>query len=124
MYTGSCTQKEVKEHIVKSFSKSNSHLRIVISTIAFSMGIDIPDIRQVIHWGASDSLEGYIQETGWAGRDGCAVLYYSKRDNVFLDNDMIAYSTDDTFVKGKCYFRILKIVIMYQNVHVDAVISA
>ena len=59
MYT-SCTQEKVKENIVKSFCLSTGHLRIVIATIAFSMGLDVPDIRQIIHWGPSDDFESYI----------------------------------------------------------------
>ena len=31
------------------------------------MGLDVPDICQVVHWGPSDDLESYIQETGRAG---------------------------------------------------------
>jgi superfamily II DNA helicase RecQ len=106
MYTGSCTQKEVKEHIVKSFPQSTP-LRIVISTIAFSMGLDIPDVRQIIHWGASDSLEVYIQETGRAGRDGklcCSILYYDKRDNVHLDKNMISYCVNESICRRKLLF--------------------
>ena len=47
------------------------------------MGIDCPDVRQVVHWGPLDDAEGYVQECGWAGRDGkrsCALLFWSKRD--------------------------------------------
>ena len=54
---------------------------IVISTIAFSMGLDVPNIRQVIHWGPSEDFESYIPETGRSGRDGnlsCALLYYTR----------------------------------------------
>ena len=52
MYTGGCTKPEIKASIIKSFCAS-AHLRIVISTIAFGMGLDVPDIQQVIlgvHW--------------------------------------------------------------------------
>ena len=77
----SATDKSVKSSIVTSFCKIGSPLRIVICTIAFGMGIDCPDVRQILHWGVSSDVEMYIQESGRGGRDGkpaCAVLFYKK----------------------------------------------
>ena len=44
--------------------------RIVIASSAFRLGVDCPDISQVIRWGAPNTLEDLVQESGPAGQDG------------------------------------------------------
>ena len=65
----SCTEEVVKNEIIKRFTHE-SCLRVVLATVAFGMGIDCPDVREIIHLGPPSDLESYVQETGRAGRDG------------------------------------------------------
>lgn len=53
--------------------------RIMVATTAFGMGVDVPDIRLVIHFNLPLSVIDYYQQIGRAGRDGekahCVLLY-------------------------------------------------
>ena len=68
----------------------NNEVRVIVSTNAFGMGIDKPDVRFVVHIDLPDSLEAYFQEAGRAGRDelkAYAVLLYNSSDKFRLENE-------------------------------------
>ena len=61
----------------------SGEIPVMVTTNAFGMGVNKPDIRFVYHADVSESLDGYYQEIGWAGRDGEAaeaVLFYRSGD--------------------------------------------
>jgi ATP-dependent DNA helicase RecQ len=73
----------------------HNQLDVICCTNAFGMGINKPDIRQVIHFHFPSQLEAYIQEAGRAGRDGkssSSLILYSPRDShipkSFISNEL------------------------------------
>ncbi|KAK3933608.1 P-loop containing nucleoside triphosphate hydrolase protein [Diplogelasinospora grovesii] len=44
--------------------------RVIVATNALGLGIDIPDVRLVVHAGVPRRLRDYAQESGRGGRDG------------------------------------------------------
>jgi len=76
-------RRRVEEWIVAASRGERPGPRVVVATKAFGMGVDIPNIRFVVHLTPPDSVEDYYQEVGRAGRDrleAYAVAYYSPDD--------------------------------------------
>ncbi|KAJ8129591.1 hypothetical protein O1611_g4045 [Lasiodiplodia mahajangana] len=66
-------------------------VRIVVATIAFGMGIDKADIRNILHYDISSTVEEYSQQVGRAGRDGkpSFCMLYLCRDDFWLRENFV-----------------------------------
>jgi len=90
--------------------------RIMVSTNAFGMGIDKPDVRVVIHLDLPENIEAYYQEAGRGGRDGrkaFAVLLYNHTDIKQLSDKVEDSFPEIEFIKHtyQCLANFLKVAV-------------
>ena len=84
----------IKEKVLNDFILANSFYRIIIATSALGMGVNIPNIRNVFHFGLPSDVESYVQEIGRAGRDGgksVAVLSFRGCDKANANADIKSF---------------------------------
>ncbi len=63
---------------------------VLVSTCAYGMGVDKPDIRQVIHRTVPSTVEAFLQESGRAGRDrqrASSTVVYDSEDLAESEGD-------------------------------------
>lgn len=72
--------RDDKNKIQDEFMASDGGIEVIVATTAFGMGVDKDNIRMVVHYNISSSLENYMQESGRAGRKAdinarCYILF-------------------------------------------------
>ena len=85
------TDQDSKERIKEWFVKPDGNIEILICTVAFGMGVNIPNVDMVIHWGLPSSSQ-YWQEVGRCARDGrkgYALWYGYKRSVTKCEDEQL-----------------------------------
>jgi len=78
-------EPEARQQALEHFQQHRQP--VLVATIAFGMGVDRSDVGLVLHLALPASAEGYLQESGRAGRDGLpahCLLLYSPGDRISL----------------------------------------
>jgi RecQ family ATP-dependent DNA helicase len=86
-YSGWGTANDREQLLARFTGRSEPPARVVICTSAFGMGIDVPDVRLIVHWQHPASVEDFLQEFGRAGRDArasVAVVFTGAKDEGLL----------------------------------------
>ncbi|KAL9977065.1 hypothetical protein ACROYT_G014429 [Oculina patagonica] len=85
--TATATQQMVND-ITKALANfvTDSELRVVIATVAFGMGVNCPDVSQVIHFRSPSNLLSYAQEAGSFTSEKKKIL----ENELFLLRDSLA----------------------------------
>lgn len=87
--------KDTRNEIENSFYSDRE--AVMVSTCAYGMGVDKPDIRTVIHYSLPQNAADYLQESGRAGRDGKTSHAYA-----FLCNSFHESQLEELFSKDEC----------------------
>lgn len=92
------------------------HIRVMVATNAFGMGIDKADVRFVVHHQIPESIEAYYQQAGRAGRDSLrayAVVLYNELDQVAA-----ARRIESEYPDKKIIFNIYDLIFNYLQVSI------
>lgn len=96
------TPQNIQHFVLTQIMEEDSEIRIVFATSALGMGVNIPDIRRVIHHGVPGDMEQSVQEIGRGGHNGSqatAVLMYASYHLSHCGTTMRNYVKGE---EGKC----------------------
>lgn len=82
-----------------TLARFSSQPMIVVATVAFGLGVSVPDVRAVVNLGTPDTPEALWQQAGRAGRDGlpakCVLVTFPSDMNGGRDGMAAGSMTDD-----------------------------
>ena len=88
------TPEEIQMKVLESIVDPSGMVRLVFATSALGMGVNLPNIRRIIHLGIPRDMEEYLQEVGRGGRDGGrfeALMLYKPYHLAVCETDMKAF---------------------------------
>lgn len=74
------TLQRHKERVFESLFEVDGTCRVVFASTSLCMGVNMHDVRQVVHYGPPRQIEDFVQEIGGAGRDdkpAVSILLYT-----------------------------------------------
>lgn len=100
------TLQKHKDRVFDSLFALDGICRVVFATTALGMGVNIRDVRMVIHYGPPRHIDDFIQEIGCAGRDmnpSKAILLFNGNHLRQCDESVLQYASS----KNQCLRKIL-----------------
>ena len=108
-YIDSREWEKQKKQAAKSFKQNK--INTLVSTKAFGMGIDKPNVRFTVHYGIPSSIEAFYQEAGRAGRGNdvkdalCTIIISdeNKKEDDYLLNPVTSLNEIRERIEAKQY---------------------
>ena len=106
--------KKIRDQVSTDFI--NNNCKIIISTVAFGMGID-QIVKCILIFGCSSSIEEYYQQIGRGGRDGsyCETVFYYDNSKRNMKRILIDKETTDLTIKRNKHTNLQKVEEYYNT---------
>lgn len=102
-------KKDVRDSVQNNFTRGR--LNLIVATSAFGMGIDVPNVRAVVHLGLPSTIEDYYQQAGRAGRDKNPALCCLFFDGADFERQLSRIRREESvaLLSYRCWLEIRKI---------------
>ncbi len=89
------TLEKHKQRIINDLSVPDGSCRVVVATTSLGMGVDIRDLRYIIHYRSPRNIEEFIQGMGRAGRDNkesSSILFFTWRQHANASQEIKTFT--------------------------------